>query len=143
MKNLIGLMILSFIFASCQQVSMMSKSIWKPYSEKVLADSVNRKKPVVIDFYADWCPNCHELDRTVFSDPAIAAKLASVTALRMDVTDMDNSRVQRIIQEYGIDGVPTIVFLDSHGHEIPDSRIVGVVSSKEFSQALALLAIFK
>ena len=108
------------------------QSIWKPYSKQAVADSINRKEPVVIDFYADWCPGCHELDQTVFSDRSIIAQLAQVTALRMDVTDMDDPKVQSIIQEYEIDGVPTVVFLDSHGHEIKDSRIIGAVSLKNF-----------
>jgi thiol:disulfide interchange protein DsbD len=144
MKRLIGFMFLIVVLTSCQQAGpAQGKVVWKPYSKQAVEESVAHKKPVVIDFYADWCPNCHDLDSTVFSDPTIIAKLAQVTALRMDVTDMDAQGVQSIIQEYGIDGVPTVVFLDSRGHEIADSRIMGAASSKEFSESLAMLKIFK
>jgi len=123
--------------ASCQQTPQApEKPIWRPYSKEALADSVNQGKPVVIDFYADWCPNCHELDRTVFSDPSVAAQLAGVTALRVDASNINDEHVQNIIQEYGVEGVPTVILLDSRGHEITNSRVMGLVSSKEFSQAL-------
>jgi len=143
MKNLIGLTLLIIALASCQQATSQSgqkgnpaRSIWKPYSKQAVEDSIVQKKPVVIDFYADWCPDCHELDRIVFSDPSIIAQLAQVTALRMNVTNINGARVQSIIQEYGIDGVPEVVFLDGHGHEIKDSRVMGLVTPEEFSRSL-------
>lgn len=144
MKMLISLILLIFVFSSCGQApTHQSKFLWKPYSKQAIKDSVAHKKPVVIDFFAEWCPNCHELDRTVFSLPEIQAKLAQVTALRMDVTNQDDPQIQKILQEYEIEGVPTIIFLDSRGKEIKDFRIIGVVTPQEFSQALALLALLK
>lgn len=144
MKILISLLILVFVFSSCFRAPDHQKEFpWKPYSKQALEDSIAHKIPVVIDFYADWCPICHELDRTVFSRPEIQAKLAQVTALRMDATDQDSPEVQQIAQEYGIEGLPTVVFLDSHGQEIDNSRIIGLATPQEFSQSLALLKIFK
>ncbi len=137
-------MLLIFAFSSCQQApSHQAKFPWKPYSKQALEDSIAHKKSVVIDFFAEWCPICHELDREVFSQPQIQAKLAQVTALRMDVTDQDDPQVQQILQEYEIEGVPTIIFLDSRGHEIKDFRIIGFVIPREFSRALALVALLK
>ena len=144
MKIFISLMFLIFVFSSCQQApTHVSKFPWKPYSKQAAEDSIAHKKPVVIDFFAEWCPNCHDLDREVFSLPQIQAKLALVTALRMDVTNQDDPEVQKIAQEYGIEGVPTVIFLDSKGQEINGSRVIGFVTPEEFSQALALLNIFK
>jgi thiol:disulfide interchange protein DsbD len=144
MNRLITLTLLIFVFSSCQQApEHQSKFPWKPYSKQAIADSVAHHKPVVIDFFAEWCPNCHELDREVFSLPQIQSKLAPFTALRMDVTNQDDPQVQQIIQDYGIEGVPTVIFLDSHGHEIKDSRVIGFVTPQEFEQALAMLNIFK
>jgi len=138
------LLLIILFFSSCQQVpELRSNLIWKPYSKQAVEDSVAHHRPVVIDFFAEWCPNCHELDRTVFSLPQIQAKLAKVTALRMDVTDQEAPQVQKIIQEYEIEGVPTIVFLNSHGKEVKDARIIGLVTPQEFSQAFALLALLK
>jgi thiol:disulfide interchange protein DsbD len=144
MKILISVMLLIFAFSSCQQApAHLSEFPWKPYSKKAVEDSVAHKKPVVIDFFADWCPNCHELDREVFSLPKIQAQLAQVTALRVDVTNQDDPQVQKMLEEYNIEGVPTVIFLDSKGQEIKDSRVIGFVTPQEFSQALALLNIFK
>ncbi len=144
MKIFISLILLILVFSSCQQGPINQlKSLWKPYSQEAIEDSMAHHKPVVIDFYAEWCPICHELDRTVFSRPEIQAKLAQVTALRMDATDQDDPNVQKIAQEYGIEGVPTVVFLNSHGKEIDNSRLIGFVTPDEFSQAFALLNIFK
>jgi thiol:disulfide interchange protein DsbD len=144
MKNLVSLIFLIFIFSSCQQASMpQSESIWKPYSRQAIEDSVAQKKPVVIDFSAEWCPVCHELDQTLFSLPEIKAKLARVTALRMDATNQDDPNVQKILEQYSIEGLPTIVLLNSSGEEINNSRVIGFVTPEEFSQVLALLNIFK
>lgn len=116
---------------------------WKPFSKQALENAAARHRPVVIDFYADWCPICHELERTVFSRPEIQAKLAQVVALRMDATNQDDPQVQQILQDYEVEGLPTIVFLDIHGKEIKDSRVMGLVTPREFSQALAIFNIFK
>jgi thiol:disulfide interchange protein DsbD len=144
MKLLISLLLVTIIFSSCQQEKSDQLIYpWKPYSKQALMDAAAGHKPVVIDFYADWCPICHELDRTVFSRPEIQAKLAQVVALRMDATNQDDPQVQQILQDYEVEGLPTIVFLDSHGQEIKDSRVIGFVTSKEFSQALAIFNILK
>lgn len=144
MKIFITLMLFIVIFSSCQQgPSEKLRFPWKPYSKQALEDSIAHKRPVVIDFYADWCPVCHDLDQTVFSRPEIQAKLAQVTALRMDATNQDDPEVQKIAQEYDIEGLPTVIFLDSHGQEVNNSRIIGFVTPQEFQQALAMLDIFK
>jgi len=144
MKKFICLILMIFAFTSCQKATVNSSDFkWKPYSNLALAEAIDQKKPVVIDFWAQWCPNCHDLDREVFSRPDIQAKLAKVVALRMDVTNQDDPAVQKIIDQYGIEGVPTIVFLDSKGVEIPNSRVIGFVTAQEFSQAFALLALLK
>jgi thiol:disulfide interchange protein len=139
-KKIISLIFLIIILSACQQAGgNQVNSVWKPYSKEALAGSINQHKPVVIDFYADWCPNCHDLDRDVFADPSILAQLAKVTTLRVDVTNMDDPGVQNIVEGYGVDGVPTVIFVDGHGHEITDSRVVGAVTSREFAQSLDLL----
>jgi thiol:disulfide interchange protein DsbD len=144
MKILISLALLIFVFSSCQQApTHRSKFPWKPYSKQALQDALEHKKSVVIDFFAEWCPICHELDDTLFSRPEIQAKLSQVTALRVDATNQDDPAIQEILQEYNVDGLPTIIFLDSHGKEINNSRVIGFVTPEEFSQALALFNILK
>jgi thiol:disulfide interchange protein DsbD len=136
MTKQLCLFLLIFVLSSCQQQAPAYQ--WKPYSKQAVEDSMAQRKPIVIDFFAQWCPICHELDREVFSQPEIQAKLSKVTALRVDITDQDDPQVQKIAQEYGIEGLPTIVFLDSNGQEINNSRVMGFVTPQEFAQALAL-----
>jgi len=144
MKIFISLVLLILVFSSCRHAPAdKTASIWKPYSKEAVLGSIAHHRPVVIDFWAEWCPNCHDMDRAVFSLSQVQAKLAQVTALRMDVTDQDDPNVQKIIQEYGIEGVPTVIFLDSHGHEIKDSRVIGFVTPQEFAQSLALFNVLK
>jgi len=104
---------------------------------------VAQHKPVVIDFFAEWCPVCQELDHTLFSLPQIQAKLSQVITLRVDATNQDDPQVQQVCNLYQIEGLPTIIFLDSHGQEINNSRVIGFVTPEDFSQALALFRIFK
>jgi len=133
MKILISLVFLIFAFSPCREVlgtnPNSSGSLIANRRLKILC----AQKPIVIDFYAGWCPNCRELDQEVFSLPQIQAQLAQVTALRMDVTNQDDPKAQEIIQEYGVEGVPTVIFLDGKGQEIKDSRIIGLVTPKNFS----------
>jgi thiol:disulfide interchange protein DsbD len=144
MKNLISLMFLVFAFSSCQHSpSNPSKFHWKPYSKDAVADSVAHHKPIVIDFFAEWCPNCHDLDREVYSLPQIQAKLAKYTTLRVDATNQDDPKVQQNLQDYGIEGLPTVIFLDAKGQEIKDSRVIGFVTPEEFEQALAMVSVLK
>ena len=144
MKIFISLLMLVVVFSSCQPAALKgNKFPWKPYSKEALDDSIAHHRPVVIDFYADWCPNCQDLDREVFSLPAIQAKLAQVTALRVDATNQDDPKVQQLLQDYGIEGLPTVVFIDSKGQEIKDARVIGFVTPNDFSQSLAMFNLLK
>jgi thiol:disulfide interchange protein DsbD len=135
-------MLLMVIFSSCRQAPIHEYP-WKPYSQRAVADSIAQKKPVVIDFFAEWCPICHDLDRTLFSRPDVQAKLSRVTALRVDATNQDDPLVQELAGLYGVDGLPTIIFLNSHGVEVKNSRLQGFSAPDEFAQSYALLTIFK
>ena len=140
MKILINLLMLSFLFSSCQKAPTHEEaSLWKPYSKEAVEQSIAAHKPIVIDFFAEWCPSCHELEQTVFSQPEIQAQLAHATTLRMDASDQDKSEVQAILQEYELYGLPTVIFLDKSGVEITNSRIEGLVSARKFSEKLSLL----
>jgi len=142
MKIAISLLLLTIIFSSCQRHAV-NEFPWKPYSKQAVADAIAHHKPVVIDFWAEWCPVCHELDDTVFSRPDIQSKLSGITALKVDATNQEDPQVQQIAQEYEIEGLPTVVFLDRKGKEITNSRVIGLVTPKEMDQALAVLTLLK
>src|SRR3989338_721063 len=105
---------------------------WEPYSLEKLAQARQEGKPVVIDFYADWCIACHELDQFTYSNPKVIAALEPFVRLKNDLSDPNSEEVLEVIQQYQLFGVPTVIFLDRTGNEVPDTRIDGFVSADEF-----------
>ena len=95
-------------------------------------------RQVMLDFYADWCVSCKEMEHNTFSDPEVARALAQVTLLRVDVT-ANSVDDQALLQRFGIYGPPTIAFYSSDGHEQPALRVVGYMKAAPFVQVLARL----
>jgi len=77
-----------------------------------LADAYAARQPVFIDFWADWCRNCHAMDRTTFSDPAVQERLEKYKVLKFDATDFRSSPVKDILDHFGVVGLPTYVILE-------------------------------
>jgi len=131
----------TFYLALALHVQLPGRSAlpWQPYKIESVQASVAGHKPTVIDFYADWCLGCHELEKHVFSDPRIAAGFSKFTILRVDATNMDDPKVSQVIDRYGVLGLPTVIFLDSQGHEIKEARIEGDLPVERFLKSIALL----
>ena len=92
---------------------------------------LSAKKPIMLDFYADWCVACKEMDRFTFHDPKVVAQLGNMTLLQVNVTG--NSEDDRaLMKRFGLFGPPGMIFFDSKGKEIADSRIVGVLDAHAF-----------
>jgi thioredoxin:protein disulfide reductase len=92
---------------------------------------LSTKKPVMLDFYADWCVACKEMDRFTFHDPKVIEQLGNLTLLQVDVTA--NSVDDRaLMKRFGLFGPPGMIFFDTSGKEIKESRIVGVVEASAF-----------
>ena len=89
-------------------------------------------KPVMLDFYADWCVSCKEMEAFTFSDPAVHAALKDVILLKADVTPNDE-KDQALNKHFGIFGPPAIMFFDKDGNERREYRVVGFVPADKFS----------
>ncbi|HKY34270.1 MAG TPA: cytochrome c biogenesis protein CcdA [Candidatus Polarisedimenticolia bacterium] len=108
---------------------------WTPYSDEALAEAAGR--PAIIDFTADWCLPCKELDHFTFGDPRVAEASRSFVMLRADITRQLSEPVARLQKEYAILGAPTIVFLDAEGRERRDLRLTGFEGADRFLERMS------
>ncbi|HCH25160.1 MAG TPA: protein-disulfide reductase DsbD [Oceanospirillaceae bacterium] len=96
-------------------------------------------KPVLIDFYADWCISCKELDSFVFPDAQVQAALQGYVVIKVDVTD--NSQADRdLLAKYDLVGPPGLLLINKQGEWLRNETIVGVPSPQQFAQALRRVA---
>jgi thiol:disulfide interchange protein DsbD len=98
-----------------------------------LADSTRQNRESMLDFYADWCISCKEMEKYAFTHPKVLAALAGVAALQADVTDNDQIDTE-LMTSLGIYGPPAILFFDTNGEEIRHRRVVGEMSGEQFAE---------
>ena len=84
--------------------------------------------PVMLDFYADWCVSCKEMEKFTFHDPKVMAQLKSMTLLQVDVT-ANTADDLALMKRFGLFGPPGIIFFDRTGKEIADSKVVGFLDA--------------
>jgi thiol:disulfide interchange protein DsbD len=92
-------------------------------------------KTVMLDFYADWCVSCKEMERYTFTDPAVQSRLAGMIKLQADVT-AGSADHQALLKRFRLFGPPGIVFFDPVGREIQGLRVIGFQSADKFSTVL-------
>jgi thioredoxin:protein disulfide reductase len=90
------------------------------------------QRGVLLDFSADWCTSCKEMERYTFTDPGVQGALADVSLLRADVT-ADDADSQALLKHFGIIGPPTIAFYGADGHERSQYRVVGYMKAGDFA----------
>jgi len=105
---------------------------WEPYSVAALERAAARGQPVMIDFYADWCGPCHDLDRRVFGREEVVRAAGRFVKLRADLTDQDSRESALILERHGIIAFPTVVFIGSDGKEQTSLRLLGLETSVRF-----------
>jgi thiol:disulfide interchange protein DsbD len=92
----------------------------------------------MLDFYADWCVSCKEMEKLTFVDPAVKARLAGTVLLQVDVTANDADD-KAMLKRFGLFGPPGIILFGRNGQEIPDSRVIGYQNAAKFAASLARL----
>jgi thiol:disulfide interchange protein DsbD len=95
------------------------------------------QKPVMLDFYADWCVSCKEMERFTFSDPQVQARLTGMVLLRADVT-ANAADDKALLTRFRLFGPPGIVFFDAGGREIQGLRVIGYQPPQKFMKSLDL-----
>jgi thiol:disulfide interchange protein DsbD len=99
---------------------------------KRVAAATAAGRPVMLDFYADWCTSCKEMERYTFSDKSVQAALSNAVLLHADVTKNDPVD-QELLKHFGIFGPPTIAFYGPDGEERRNFRVVGYMKAAEFA----------
>lgn len=107
--------------------------VFLPFDNTLLASAETRRAPVVIDFSADWCIPCREMEKTTFADPAVVNEASRFLAMRADLTRQDE-KSEALRSRFKVDGVPTALFIDSHGQV--KKRLVGYAGVGEFLDTL-------
>jgi thiol:disulfide interchange protein DsbD len=95
-------------------------------------------RTAMLDFYADWCVSCKEMEKLTFVDPAVKARLANTVLLQVDVTAND-AEDRAMLKRFGLFGPPGIILFDRQGKEIPDSRVIGYQDTNKFLGSLSKL----
>lgn len=95
----------------------------------------NTAQPVMLDFYADWCVSCIEMERFTFSDPAVAQRMAQFTLVQADVTRNQPAH-RELLKRFDLFGPPGIIFFDVQGNVIPSARVVGFQNAEKFGAVL-------
>ena len=97
-------------------------------------------RPVMLDFYADWCVECKEMDRHTFPDPKVRAMLKNMVLLKADVTAYaSDADARQLLGHFKLVGPPAILFFNSKAQELKGQRVIGFLSAKEFVRRLRAL----
>jgi thiol:disulfide interchange protein DsbD len=94
----------------------------------------------MLDFYADWCVSCKEMERFTFSEDAVRAKLAGATLLKADVT-RNNSDDRELLKRFQLFGPPGTIFWDAQGREVNDARVIGFQKADRFLETLGTVGL--
>ena len=104
--------------------------------DRAIAAAAAEGRPAMLDFYADWCVSCKEMERYTFTDTAVQAALANAVLLKADVTANDEAD-QALLRRFEIFGPPTIAFWGPDGVERKNYRVVGFMKADEFARVAA------
>ncbi|MES2997712.1 MAG: protein-disulfide reductase DsbD [Pseudomonadota bacterium] len=106
-----------------------------PDLERALSRAKQENKPVIVDFYANWCLSCKEMERLVFPTPQVRSLLSRFIVLRADVTA--NDAVDKALEKkFKVIAPPTFLFFTPEGRELSEQRVVGQLASQAFADHL-------
>jgi thiol:disulfide interchange protein DsbD len=108
---------------------------WHHNYDEAIAEARKTNKPVFVDFRADWCTICKELERDVFPNPKVSVLFKRMILLKVDATN-PGEKINALIKKYQVVGLPTLIVLDANGKEIAPLRMVGKVSVEHLEKQL-------
>jgi len=113
---------------------------WTAYAPSVLAKAREQGRPVLLYFSADWCLPCKELSVTTFRDPMVLSATAEITLVKVDLTTAASGTTEKLRQDLGLVGVPTLIILGKEGQEL--WRNMGYITAADLTEALEKSVLF-
>lgn len=104
--------------------------------DTVLAEAKSKQQVVMLDFYADWCVSCKEMEQFTFTDTRVASQMQQMKLVQIDLTD-NTAEHQALLKRFGLVGPPAILFFDANGNERRGLRVVGFMKADAFTQQLS------
>ena len=136
-RAVFGILVLLFgIFMTHKAIHTEPPAIdWVHYQNETIDDLIAQDKPVIMDFYADWCAPCKQMDNETFTNDLVVGKTDAFTMLKVDCTSPDE-RIKLFMEAFEVTGMPTFIFLNSKGEEIRELRAVGYVAYDSFLEKM-------
>jgi len=103
---------------------------WLPYNQKIMTEALEKKRPIILEIYADWCTPCRAMEKRVFNDPEVVSLSKYIACIRLDLTRKRPFQ-EEAIKRYQVWGAPTIIFINKDGMEERGLRIESYVDSIE------------
>jgi thiol:disulfide interchange protein DsbD len=111
---------------------------WFHDEEEALTQAKALQRPIIIDFFAEWCAACKELDKHTFSDPRVRDILAAkFIPLKVDGTSEDDPKVVALQKKYGVVGLPVVTVVTPEGQQLEDPKVIGYMKADEFLKEIA------
>jgi thiol:disulfide interchange protein DsbD len=130
---LVGMVVAGLLYLPRAETSAETHLAWQPYDEQAAQAAIESGQPVIIDFYADWCAPCRELDEITFADPKVAAELADYARFKVDQTKASDVGMDAAVQ-YEVLGMPTVIVFRDGSEQF---RITGFEPPDQFLGRLA------
>jgi thiol:disulfide interchange protein DsbD len=127
----IGAVLVAVWLSAPQQAASTIR--WQAFEPASLEAARTAGLPAIIDFVAEWCIPCHEMERTTFADADVRRQAGRFAMLKADIT-RENDDTSALVERYQVKGVPTVIFVDSGGAEV--QRLVGYVDTDEMLAAM-------
>jgi len=111
---------------------------WVHYQNETITELQQEGNPIFIDFYADWCAPCKEMDRTTFKDERVIEISKQINMVKVDCTAPDEN-IKKFMSQFDVTGMPTLVFIKRDGMEVVEMREIGYLGTDNFLEKVSRL----